>query len=40
MVDVNRYTLQHNQFENIFAIGDAVDEMGSDLFDLDYSGVY
>ena len=22
------------------AVGDAVDEMGSDLFDLDYSGVY
>lgn len=24
MVDVNRYTLQHNRFENIFAIGDCI----------------
>ena len=24
MVDVNRYTLQHNKYENIFAIGDAI----------------
>ena len=24
MVDVNRYTLQHNKFENIFAIGDCI----------------
>lgn len=24
MIDVNRYTLQHNKFENIFAFGDAI----------------
>lgn len=24
MMDVNKYTLQHNKYENIFTIGDAV----------------
>lgn len=24
MMDVNKYTLQHNKFENVFSFGDAV----------------